>query len=179
MTKTINKGLFLVGVLVVGGIICGNETALAAPEDVPVSVVLTSTLTLGSTELNFGELDYTPAGGSIILNAAGAVSTAATFTAPTGLFVSDATNALFGSVTIDSDATFDVTAAYADASLVTTPANATTLTVTDVATYSDTTVSVAGVATQLYVGGQLNVPTNAEDGTYEGDIVVTLTYTNP
>ncbi len=138
MVKTLNKGLALVTAVVVGGILSGKAVLAATDYAVPVTVDLATSLNVVTTALNFGEIDYTPIGGSIIIDSSGAVSTAANVITPSGISMDD-TNALGGSIAITSAATFDVTVSYSDATLVDTGGTALVdLTVTDVDLYSDT-----------------------------------------
>ncbi len=178
MAQPWKKGALLASAALAGFIMMQGGTAKA-----DVNMLISASVAAGATEtvtteMDFGAISLNPAGDAITLNASVLGAAAVPVGATNGSAVVGGNPGL---ITITGSSDFDVTVTYPGdaAHQVSGPTNATQVFITGIGANSTPAAALlhtGGNPTELYVGGVIDLPGDAEEGIYSGNIDIALVY---
>lgn len=178
MWKTWKSSALFWGTAVLGALALSGNTVEAGDVPMQVQAIINSTLSVTATTLNFGEIDVTPAGDTITIDAHLGATTTAVATNASPITPASATSGL---ITVSSANGFTVDIVYPSTTqTLTGVSNGDTLSLTNIGANSTATPATKAVGAandlEINVGGVLTIPAGVSDDTYECTITITLNY---
>lgn len=185
MARPWKRGRLIAGIALLGLAAMQGSTAQADVTMDVTATIASSIVETVASDLRFGTIDLDPVGDTITINSTGAANTGGAAATPVAGGSTVITGGGSGQITITSAAgvDFSIDVGYpGDGTVhVVGPTSATDITLDSIEANSGDGADGAiahtgGAPTDIYIGGVLVFPNDAEPGAYTGSMTITLDY---